>query len=96
MGKKKSQVKNNKKQSATKGQQLKPLIEPCKVTLFTHPLVTLKITAILLGSLLQGTLNFIKKHVLSIIALVGALCAFLYAPGPHDAVSQDINIFKDP
>jgi len=59
-------------------------IDPSKVTLLTHPLVTLKVTAILLGRLLKGTMSFIHKNLAMIISILGIVGAFLYAPGPHE------------
>lgn len=73
----------------------KDKIDPSKVSLFTHPIITLKVTVILLGKLILGTLNFIQKHIALIVALVGIIATFLYAPGPHQMVSTSNQYMKD-
>ena len=52
--------------------------------LFTHPLLTFKVLAILIGRLIKGTLNFALKHYLAIISLAAAFAGFRFAPGPHE------------
>jgi len=55
--------------------------------------ITLKVSAILIARLLQGTLNFISKHILMIVSLLGIAGAFLYAPGPHEQYRGSVTDF---
>jgi hypothetical protein len=85
MGKQKSQTPQHTK-SPKQGEHSDDKIDPSKVTLLTHPMITLRVSAILFARLLKGTLNFISKHVALIISILGIIGAFLYAPGPHEEV----------
>jgi Na+/glutamate symporter len=66
-------------------------IDPKSVTLFSHPILTLQITLILLGRFLKASLDFIKRFCVPISISLAAILTFLFVPGPHAYVIKLIN-----
>ena len=58
------------------------------VTLLAHPIVTLKVLAILFGRLCKGSVNFVLSHLPLIIGISSLIAAFKFAPGPHEIVGE--------
>ena len=58
------------------------------VTLLSSPILSVKVLVVLLGRGFKATVSFIISHILIILAILSVLAAFLYAPGPHEVVSN--------
>ena len=56
--------------------------------LFTHPILTVKVLGIMLWRFVKASVEFMARHYLIIIGLVSLIAGFLYAPGPHEVVSN--------
>lgn len=87
--------KNDKQKNQAKGNKPHEKAPPSEeegkyanVSLITHPILTIKIIAILLGRLLKSTVNLITHHILLILAFSASVAAFYLAPGPHEVVSS--------
>jgi hypothetical protein len=89
MGKNKTSKKGSNKGSSTEttpDNHTREKKDFSHVTLIRHPVLTLKVTGILIVNLLKQVFDFIIHHSILIGILLSICAAFLYAPGPHDPV----------
>ena len=76
MAPKKKPAKTFTKQVAKKGIPASSGNDFSGVSLITHPVLTVKVIAILIGRLVKSTLSFIITHYLLIFVLVSLIGAF--------------------